>query len=121
MINEKRRVEAEIDEVRKEEEAKAKAKGLKGNAVTLAGNAAVEGMEVAPDGVKELLLIIKADVSGTVEAVVGALEVIGNKEARVKIVSSAVGDVQESDVEMARAVNGTSISPWMTHVLSPFS
>lgn len=111
IINEKRRVEAEMESVRKEEERAAREKGLKGGQVAMAGAAAVEGMEgnaaVGAEGeVKELLLIVKADVSGTVEAVVGALEGIGNKEAKVKIISSAVGDVQESDVEMARAVQG---------------
>ncbi|KAK4703726.1 translation initiation factor IF-2, partial [Phenoliferia sp. Uapishka_3] len=106
IINEKRRVDSEIEEVRKREEAKAKASGLTGNAITMAGNVAVDGLEASVDDVKELVLVIKADVSGTVEAVVGALQGIGNKEARVKIVSAAVGDVQESDVEMARAIGG---------------
>lgn len=112
VINEKRVTDSAIDVVRKEEEKKAKAKGLKGNAITAAGNLAVDAMEGATTGskVKELVLIIKADVSGTVEAVVGALEGIGNKEAKVKIIFSGVGDVQESDVEMAKAVEGSSPS-----------
>lgn len=105
VINEKRRVESEIESVRREEEANAKASGLKGKAVTAAGDLAVGEMGKAAV-IKELVLIIKADVSGTVEAVVGALQGIGNAEARVKIVHSGVGDVQESDVEMARAVEG---------------
>ncbi|KAM0753250.1 P-loop containing nucleoside triphosphate hydrolase protein [Meredithblackwellia eburnea MCA 4105] len=107
IINEKRRVESEIEVIRREEEAKAKAKGLSRGAAMMAGNIAVDGLESsAKDGVKELVMIIKADVSGTVEAVVGALQGIGNKEAKVKIISSAVGDVQEADIEHARAVNG---------------
>lgn len=114
VINEKRRMEAEMDVIRKAEEEKAKAKGLSRNAVAHAGDLAVEQMEEGgATEVKELVLIIKADVSGTVEAVVGALEGIGNKEARVKIISSAVGDVQESDVEMARAVSGASPPPFL--------
>lgn len=55
---------------------------------------------------KELRLVIKCDVSGSVEAVVGALEGIGNKLAKVKIVSSGVGDVSESDVLMAQTSQG---------------
>lgn len=108
VINEKRRMDSEVEAVRKEEEAKAKAKGLKGNAVTIAGLQAVEGYEGGKkvEAMKELILIIKADVSGTVEAVVGALEGIGNKEAKVKIIHSSVGDISESDVDMARAVEG---------------
>jgi translation initiation factor IF-2 len=58
------------------------------------------------DGPKELKLIIKADVSGSAEAVEGALQGIGNKKATTKVVSAKVGDVTESDVLMAKAVNG---------------
>ncbi|KDQ33877.1 hypothetical protein PLEOSDRAFT_48038 [Pleurotus ostreatus PC15] len=55
---------------------------------------------------KVLRLIVKGDVSGSVEAVVGALEGIGNHLASVKVVSSGVGDITESDVTMAKAVDG---------------
>ena len=58
------------------------------------------------NGPKELRLIVKADVSGSAEAVEGALEGIGNKKAMVRIVSSNVGDVTESDVLMAKAIDG---------------
>lgn len=63
---------------------------------------AAEGLE----GKKELRLVIKADVSGTVEAVVGSLEHIGNKEAGVKVVGTGVGEVGESDVRLAEASDG---------------
>src|SRR5262249_51726073 len=59
-----------------------------------------------PSGPKELKLVIKADVSGSAEAVEGALQGIGNKDVITKIVSSNVGDVTESDVLMAKAING---------------
>ncbi|KAF9820118.1 hypothetical protein IEO21_01551 [Rhodonia placenta] len=58
-----------------------------------------------PD-IKELKLVIKADVSGTVEAVAGALQGIGNNLARVRIVATGVGDVTESDVMRAKAIGG---------------
>ncbi|EGO21577.1 hypothetical protein SERLADRAFT_474105 [Serpula lacrymans var. lacrymans S7.9] len=58
----------------------------------------------------ELRLVVKGDVSGSVEALVGALEGIGNKHARVKIVATGVGDVMESDVMMAKASEGTIIA-----------
>jgi translation initiation factor IF-2 len=63
-----------------------------------------------PEGPKELRLVVKADVSGSVEAVVGALEGMGNKEAVVKIVTTGVGDVTESDVMMAKAARGELLS-----------
>ena len=62
------------------------------------------------DGIKELRLITKTDVSGTTEAVVGALSGIGNKIARVNIIQSSVGDIIESDIVMAKATDGTSLS-----------
>lgn len=58
-------------------------------------------------GPKELRLVVKGDVSGSVEAVVDALQCIGNKEACVKIISSGVGDVTESDVFRAQVAQGT--------------
>ena len=57
-------------------------------------------------GPKELRLVVKGDVSGSVEAVVDSLQCIGNKDASVKIVSSGVGDVTESDVLRAQAAQG---------------
>jgi translation initiation factor IF-2 len=55
---------------------------------------------------KELRLVIKGDVSGSVEAIEGALQGIGNKDVIVKIVSTGVGDVSESDVMMAQTAEG---------------
>ncbi|KAJ7090291.1 P-loop containing nucleoside triphosphate hydrolase protein [Mycena belliarum] len=60
-------------------------------------------------GPKELRLLIKADVSGSAEAVEGALQGIGNHLAVTKIISSGVGDIMESDVMMAKAVGGTIV------------
>lgn len=62
---------------------------------------------VEADGPKELRIVIKGDVSGSVEAVAGALQGIGNNLAVVKIVSTGVGDVTESDVQMAQSTEGT--------------
>jgi len=69
-----------------------------------------DAVRKAEDGPKQLNLVIKGDVSGTVEAVAGALQGIGNHLARVKIVATGVGDVTESDVLRAKAVNGTIIA-----------
>jgi translation initiation factor IF-2 len=53
--------------------------------------------------VKELNLIIKADVQGSEEAVRQALEEIEHEEVRVKIIHSAIGAVNESDIMLAAA------------------
>ena len=59
-------------------------------------------------GPTELKLIIKADVSGSGEALEGALNGIGNNLAVSKVISTGIGDITESDVMMAKAANGGS-------------
>ncbi|EAU88331.2 translation initiation factor IF-2 [Coprinopsis cinerea okayama7 len=61
-------------------------------------------------GKKELRLVIKADVSGSAEAVEGALQGIGNNVAMSRIISTGVGDVSESDVMLAKAANATIVA-----------
>ncbi|KAH8928756.1 hypothetical protein BT69DRAFT_1212453 [Atractiella rhizophila] len=55
---------------------------------------------------KELVLVIKGDFMGSVEAVQGALENIGNDQARVKIIEAAAGNVTESDFALAHTAGG---------------
>lgn len=54
---------------------------------------------------KELKIIVKADVQGSVEAVRQSLEKISNEEVRVHVIHGAVGAVSESDVMLANASN----------------
>ena len=54
---------------------------------------------------KELKIIVKADVQGSVEAVRQSLEKLSNEEVRVNIIHGAVGAVSESDVMLANASN----------------
>lgn len=55
--------------------------------------------------VKELKVIVKADVQGSVEAVRQSLEKLSNDEVRVNVIHGAVGAVRESDVMLAAASN----------------
>ena len=55
--------------------------------------------------IKELKIIVKADVQGSVEAVRQSLEKLSNDEVRVNIIHGAVGAVNESDVMLANASN----------------
>ena len=57
-------------------------------------------------GPLELKLIIKADVSGSAEAVRDALHGIGNTSASAQVISTGVGEITESDVMMAKVANG---------------
>ncbi len=52
--------------------------------------------------VKELALVIKADVQGSAEAIAGSLEKLGNDEVRARIIHSGVGAITESDVQLAK-------------------
>lgn len=54
---------------------------------------------------KELNIIVKADVQGSAEAVKSSLEKISNEEVRVRVIHSAVGAINESDVMLANASN----------------
>ena len=54
---------------------------------------------------KELNIIVKADVQGSAEAVKQSLEKLSNDEVRVKVIHSGVGAVSESDVMLAAASN----------------
>jgi translation initiation factor IF-2 len=54
---------------------------------------------------KELNIIVKADVQGSVEAVSQSLEKLTNNEVRVRVIHGAVGAVSESDVMLADASN----------------
>lgn len=53
--------------------------------------------------VQELPIVVKGDVQGSVEAIVQAMEKIGNEEVRVRILHSGVGAITESDVSLAEA------------------
>ncbi|MBC7163755.1 MAG: translation initiation factor IF-2 [Roseovarius sp.] len=53
--------------------------------------------------VKELPIIVKADVQGSAEAIVQAMEKIGNEEVRVRVLHSGVGAITESDIGLAEA------------------
>lgn len=61
--------------------------------------------QIAEGEMKELALIVKADVQGSVEAVSQAMERLSNDEVRVKVIHGAVGAISESDVMLASASN----------------
>ncbi len=60
---------------------------------------------ISQGDIKELPIIVKADVQGSVEAVKQSLEKLSNDEVRVKVIHGAVGAVSESDVMLADASN----------------
>ena len=66
--------------------------------------------QVDTDEVKELNLVVKADVQGSLEAVRGALERLVDEDAKVRILHTASGAVTESDILLASASEAIVIS-----------
>ncbi len=66
--------------------------------------------QIEKNKLKQLNLIVKADVQGSVEAVTSSLEKISNDEVQVKVIHSNVGGVTESDVTLAKVANAIIIA-----------
>ncbi|WP_040622287.1 translation initiation factor IF-2, partial [Rhodovulum sp. PH10] len=60
-------------------------------------------------GLKEFPLVVKGDVQGSIEAIVGALEKLGTEEVAARVLLSGVGGITESDVTLAEASNAAII------------
>ncbi|RAI29693.1 translation initiation factor IF-2, partial [Rhodoplanes serenus] len=85
----------------KREKQAARASGMRGSLEQMMS-------QLKTSGRKEFPLLIKADVQGSVEAIVGALEKLGTDEVAARVILSGVGGITESDVTLAEA-SGTAI------------
>jgi len=65
--------------------------------------------QIQAGNVKELNIVIKADVQGSVEAVKNSLERLSNDEVRIKTIHGGVGAITESDIMLASASNAIII------------
>ena len=65
--------------------------------------------QIAEGEMKELAIVVKADVQGSVEAVKQSLEKLSNDEVRVRVIHGGVGGIKESDVMLASASNAIII------------
>ncbi len=65
--------------------------------------------QISAGKVKELNLILKTDVQGSIEPIRTSLERLGTDEVKVRIIHSATGNIIESDVMLASASNGLII------------
>ena len=61
--------------------------------------------QIKEGNIKDLNIIVKADVQGSAEAVKASLEKLSNEEVRVRVIHNAVGGITESDVMLATASN----------------
>jgi translation initiation factor IF-2 len=83
----------------REEQAKNRALGAKGGRLTLESLQA----QIAEGGMKELAIIIKADVQGSAEVLADTLAKLSDDKVKIRIIHSGVGAVNESDVLLASA------------------
>jgi translation initiation factor IF-2 len=80
--------------------------------VAAGGRSSLEQMmrQLKEAGRKEFPIIIKGDVQGSIEAISGALEKLGTEEVIARIVHSAVGGINESDIQLATAANAVILA-----------
>ncbi len=86
----------------KREKLAARAGGMRGSLEQMMS-------QLKTSGRKEFPLIVKADVQGSLEAIVGALEKLGTDEVGARVIHSGVGGITESDVTLAESSNAAII------------
>ena len=64
---------------------------------------------VSRGDMKKLPIIVKADVQGSLEAIVASLEKVGNNEVQINVIHNAIGAINESDVSLANSAQGLVI------------
>ena len=89
----------------REEQAKTRALGAKGGRLTLESLQA----QIAEGGMKEMPIIIKADVQGSAEVLADTLTKLSDEKVKIKIMHAGVGAINESDVLLASASNAIII------------
>jgi translation initiation factor IF-2 len=80
----------------KREKMAARATGMRGSLEQMMAQAKTTGR-------KEFPLVVKADVQGSLEAIIGALEKLGTEEVAARVLHAGVGGISESDVTLAEA------------------
>jgi len=80
----------------KREKTAARATGMRGSLEQMMAQAKTSGR-------KEFPLVVKADVQGSLEAIVGALDKLGTDEVAARVLHAGVGGISESDVTLAEA------------------
>jgi translation initiation factor IF-2 len=61
--------------------------------------------KIAEGAAKELAVVVKADVQGSIEAIVAVLEQLSTDQVKVRVLHSGVGGINESDITLAKASN----------------
>jgi translation initiation factor IF-2 len=80
----------------KREKAAARQTGMRGSLEQMMS-------QLKTSGLKEFPLVIKGDVQGSIEAILGALDKLGTEEVAARVIYSGVGGITESDITLAEA------------------
>jgi translation initiation factor IF-2 len=86
----------------KREKSSARATGVRGSLEQMMAQAKTAGR-------KEFPLLIKGDVQGSIEAIIGSLEKLGTSEVGARVILAGVGGITESDVRLAETSNAAII------------
>ncbi|MCK9519502.1 MAG: translation initiation factor IF-2 [Dehalococcoidia bacterium] len=103
VVGDEREARAIVEERRREREAREQRGAGHVNLDTLFN-------EISAGKLKELVIVLKADVRGTAEAIRASLERLSNEEVKVKIIYAATGPVSDNDVMLAEASNGIVVA-----------
>ena len=87
----------------KREKSAARATGMRGSLEQMMS-------QLKTAGRKEFPLIVKGDVQGSIEAIIGSLEKVGNDEVGARVIHSGVGGINESDVTLAESAGASIIA-----------
>ncbi|MDX1711855.1 MAG: EF-Tu/IF-2/RF-3 family GTPase, partial [Rhodovibrionaceae bacterium] len=92
-------------EARAREIAEFRSEQRRAQQIAASGRGSLEQMlsKIKEGESKEVPLVIKSDVQGSVEAIVGALERLSTDEVAVRVLHTGVGGINESDITLARA------------------
>jgi translation initiation factor IF-2 len=92
----------EITDYRERQKRDSRASGMRGSLEQMMS-------QLKNTGRKEFPLVIKGDVQGSVEAIIGALDKLGTDEVIARVIHAGVGGITESDVTLAEASGGAII------------
>ncbi|HEA47067.1 MAG TPA: translation initiation factor IF-2, partial [bacterium] len=103
--------EAVEDETKAHEIARKRQEKTKALELAKPAHISLEGLyrQIGEGRLRELSLVIKGDVQGSIEALSGSLESLSNEEVRVNVIHKGVGAINESDVILASASDAVII------------
>lgn len=102
VVSDEKEARAIVESIRRAREASEAASHARVNLDTLFN-------EISAGKLKELVIILKSDVRGSAEAIKASLERLSNAEVKIKVIHSATGPVNDSDVMLAEASNAIII------------